>query len=372
MNYFSKMPRYLQIAQMVEHKVLCNAYHVRIPSESDLMKEYNASRLTIRNAIKVLTQDKLIIAKHGKGYFIHPEGKVKAMKNTVRQLLAVKTDVLNGYNIKKISGLEIACREGEISLNTYYLAVEYNSVRKLAEIISAANTGPHIRGVILLDYYLPKEVEVLKNALPVPLLTIGYQSAPDISSMEYDNYRIGELTVEYLAEKHPECIYLFASEMDIAPVRERIRGFRETAARKKLPCQVIQCGPEAEDIRKALKKNLPAMPNSSGLAFFRDDHADVAEHFLQHTNSAKWCNFHLIGFGKSLKFPHPRFASIDSNVQEEVRLACNRFIDQVSHGGGKAFHEVSRSFNIVSPEDHTDTTHAPVQIYQDEYMATVQ
>jgi GntR family transcriptional regulator len=42
----------------------------RLPSETDLVREYGVSRWTVREALAVLTQDGLVMTTHGKGRFV--------------------------------------------------------------------------------------------------------------------------------------------------------------------------------------------------------------------------------------------------------------------------------------------------------------
>lgn len=68
----SSDPLYLQLAQLIENKILSGvfAYGDKIPSEGQLIKEYQLSRVTVRNAIQKLADEGKVEKKQGKGVYV--------------------------------------------------------------------------------------------------------------------------------------------------------------------------------------------------------------------------------------------------------------------------------------------------------------
>lgn len=64
-------PRYKQIADDLRGKIESGRYApgAKLPSETQLMAEYDAARLTVRSAIGILTAEGLAEAHHGKGVY---------------------------------------------------------------------------------------------------------------------------------------------------------------------------------------------------------------------------------------------------------------------------------------------------------------
>ena len=64
-----KMPRYLQLANELREEILSGDYtgHGDFPTESVLCKKYDVSRFTVREALRKLTTEGLIIRKRGSG-----------------------------------------------------------------------------------------------------------------------------------------------------------------------------------------------------------------------------------------------------------------------------------------------------------------
>ncbi|MFR3727200.1 GntR family transcriptional regulator [Lacrimispora sp.] len=66
-------PYYLQIYQEIRERILTKVYlpnHL-IPSENDLVKEFGVTRATVRNAIKKLQSEGLILTEKGKGSYVN-------------------------------------------------------------------------------------------------------------------------------------------------------------------------------------------------------------------------------------------------------------------------------------------------------------
>jgi GntR family transcriptional regulator len=67
-------PMYRQIAEALQAKIESDAFSAdgRLPTEIELMEEYNASRNTVRDAVKLLTTRGLVETRPGQGTFVVP------------------------------------------------------------------------------------------------------------------------------------------------------------------------------------------------------------------------------------------------------------------------------------------------------------
>jgi len=76
----SYQPLYLQIKEALKKQILNGEYapHQRMPSESQLMKTFGVSRITVRQALRDLHGEGLVFASQGKGTFA---SKPKAMQD---------------------------------------------------------------------------------------------------------------------------------------------------------------------------------------------------------------------------------------------------------------------------------------------------
>lgn len=69
-----KQPLYLQLAELIEKKILSKEYVLGtyIPSERELCESYGVSRMTVRKAISLLEENGLLSKIQGKGTIVRP------------------------------------------------------------------------------------------------------------------------------------------------------------------------------------------------------------------------------------------------------------------------------------------------------------
>ncbi|MBI3574098.1 MAG: GntR family transcriptional regulator [Gammaproteobacteria bacterium] len=123
----SPAPLYTQIKGVLRMRILDGTYkpHEQIPSESEMMKNFRVSRITVRQALGDLQKEGMIFKIHGKGTFVSKpkafqnlarlQGFGEAMSNmgyeTFSQVLSIKFEPANEVVAKKlcISGPEPVC-----------------------------------------------------------------------------------------------------------------------------------------------------------------------------------------------------------------------------------------------------------------------
>lgn len=73
-------PKFKQISAEIEKKIRDGLYvsAQKLPSEYDLAKEYNCSRLTIRKAIDDLIRKNILVKRHGKGSYVMSQAKIQS------------------------------------------------------------------------------------------------------------------------------------------------------------------------------------------------------------------------------------------------------------------------------------------------------
>lgn len=69
-NPSSPIPLHIQLRKIIEKKIQQGYFKEKIPSERELMEEYDVSRSTVREAISQLVIDGIVEKVHGKGTFI--------------------------------------------------------------------------------------------------------------------------------------------------------------------------------------------------------------------------------------------------------------------------------------------------------------
>lgn len=77
-------PLYIQLSNIIQNRINDNIYKEGscIPSELELQHEFSISRTTVRKALKLLTDNKVLIKLPGKGTFVsNNQNEVKTQKN---------------------------------------------------------------------------------------------------------------------------------------------------------------------------------------------------------------------------------------------------------------------------------------------------
>src|SRR4030066_407139 len=76
----SPVPLYSQIREILRQRILDGTYqpHQKMPSESELIRAFRVSRITVRQALSDLQRAGLVFKIHGKGTYV---SKPKAFQN---------------------------------------------------------------------------------------------------------------------------------------------------------------------------------------------------------------------------------------------------------------------------------------------------
>lgn len=99
----SKQPKYRQVADALRREIDSGTYApgARLPSESDLMKRFDASRNTVRNGLSLLVSQGLVSSSQGLGYEVRSHEVFKLNASRFENLDfpqngdAYRTDVTN-------------------------------------------------------------------------------------------------------------------------------------------------------------------------------------------------------------------------------------------------------------------------------------
>jgi GntR family transcriptional regulator len=146
------VPLYHQVEQVIRHRIATRQYDsgLQIPSEHELGRELKVSRVTIREALRELVREHLLVKVQGKGTFVAPElpkilqpikynGFLEDLYQRVQQLEVINVDMARVPITEKVRAVlhlpasvkEIVqikrCRHGQgepFSFTINYLPVE--------------------------------------------------------------------------------------------------------------------------------------------------------------------------------------------------------------------------------------------------------
>lgn len=98
----SATPLYQQVANDLHEAIVNDVYHVgaRVPTETELSRLYDVSRITIRKAIEMLVEEGLLTKRQGKGTFVQESHRAL-------MVLDDRRTALNGFSAScRQNGLE--------------------------------------------------------------------------------------------------------------------------------------------------------------------------------------------------------------------------------------------------------------------------
>jgi GntR family transcriptional regulator len=108
------MPLYAHVRETLRDRILNGTYQpeARLPSESQLMRTFEASRITVRQALRDLSSEGLIFSSQGKGSFV---SRPKAIQNVRRLEGFGEAMSAQGYETTaRVLALEIIAAEKRV------------------------------------------------------------------------------------------------------------------------------------------------------------------------------------------------------------------------------------------------------------------
>lgn len=215
--------KYIRLANILRESIFQNTGSgiYKLPSESELCKQYNMSRQTVRTALQLLTAEGLIEKRRGSGSYSTGLG---TMQNTIAVIVNHAEEYTTPAflaTVKSVLGAK------GYSINVYSTHAKIPEERKILEELK----DTPIRGMI---------VEGSKTALPNPNLDLYehlqakgisilfsgdmYQSLTDCVCIKDDNYYGGYLLAKHLIQmNHAKIAGIF--KIDDRQGLERYSGF---------------------------------------------------------------------------------------------------------------------------------------------------
>lgn len=183
-------PIYLQLAEKI-HGDIASGVHSpdsQLPTEEVLSKEYEVSRITIRNTLKKLEKEGLIYRVHGKGTFISPSRKKQ--KNLIGVLSLMPHGDMSLQSL--ITGAFMRTQEENGQLQLI-------SREQLEKTTAMVKNNPLLQpGFVFLrgDHITPDIARRMESS-GIPFLVEGY-ALQGCNYQDIDNYDAMKKVVEHL------------------------------------------------------------------------------------------------------------------------------------------------------------------------------
>ncbi|ACL70255.1 GntR family transcriptional regulator [Halothermothrix orenii] len=224
LNRKSDKPLYKQIEDIIINKIKDGILKPgkALPSERELGKELEVSRLTVRKAIQELEQKGILYKIQGKGTFVNDRKKAGEHGNKI----GVISHLYKGVFMEILEGIE----EGLESESYEYLLRNSQNDYKKEENIIQAMKEEGVSGFIISPVEDQKDSNVIFNlkaeGYPIVLIDrkLNYCETDCVLS---DNIDGGFKATEYLIKLgHSRIAFLTYEFRKTSSVRDRIKGYR--------------------------------------------------------------------------------------------------------------------------------------------------
>jgi GntR family transcriptional regulator of arabinose operon len=221
----SALPLYQQLAITIRKQILQGIFRQgdKLPSEYELVKQYQISRSSVRQAIDLLVRDGLVEKHHGKGNFIRKWRDGRDEKGIIGLLLpderfSLFMDVLNG--------VEASARD-----RGYSLIVSYTGSDDKAEIeVIQRLRNQNVAGFVIFPRNFITYDEAIwglfEGGFPFVLIDRYFPELPS-SFVGVDNFKAAYQAVEYLINRgHRTIGFATSPDPNTSSIRDRFQGYQ--------------------------------------------------------------------------------------------------------------------------------------------------
>lgn len=188
MNFNYQTPRYLLVIEQIKQKISKGELEPgeRLPSETDFSKELGVSRNTLREALRILEEENIIIRKHGVGTFVN---KSPVFSGGIEELFSI-TDMIEREGKTPGTELHFTGYVDPHSDDVEELDLDVNQQVLLVKRVRTADQSPLVYCIDKIPANLLSEgYEINKESILASLqeeagITISYARA-DIKTMGY-------------------------------------------------------------------------------------------------------------------------------------------------------------------------------------------
>lgn len=224
-------PAYQQVITHLKNAISEGRYREeeKLPSESELMKQFGVSRITVTRALTELELTGAIYRVKGRGSFVSKQSA--RTRKIISLVLPHRADFFSGGQ-QYIHNIGDACRN-----RGYLLSVNYSeqSSRKEKEILEVLLTH-RVDGIILYpinNRNINMISRMMLNRDPLVLLDRALIEL-NLPTVRSDNFRGALEGTEYMINRgHREIGFVGA--MDAEAVKDRYRGYCQALMKNKIP-----------------------------------------------------------------------------------------------------------------------------------------
>ena len=223
----SVTPLHIQICNQIRHFILSGQWEPgrRLPSELELQKELGISRSTIRQALKGIESEGLIVRVPGRGSFVK---SFQIEKTKSRIIGYVTLEFSNDFQYQLFRGAESAVRSKGYRL----LFCHSNKTLNEENMILDELMADRVSGVMIYPAISSGKQRRLyqlshQNMTHIVLMDRMIDGLP-FDLVSTDNYKGAYDAVSYLTELgHEKIVFLSNPILSSFPITERLKGYQQ-------------------------------------------------------------------------------------------------------------------------------------------------
>lgn len=264
LNRKSHTPLYIQLADHLRKQIITGAIKVgdKLPSETEMIKEYKLGRLTIRDALSVLLNEGLIEKHHGKGTFC------KACINTPKYRIDVLLNLTDMYFVPHyLHAICDALEQEDVNIVLNDTKNDEHAICACLERVLSEGSD----GVIFQPTFEAKKAgdrlcellsNLVANGIPYIMIDSLYENVPQ-SYAVVNEENSGAIAANYLKSLGHKMLCMI--EVD---------GHHDSVLRKKGFCNALENEPYIitynNDLKNALAEMIKKHPDITGIFCYND------------------------------------------------------------------------------------------------------
>jgi DNA-binding LacI/PurR family transcriptional regulator len=177
------MPKYKVISEDIRNKIKNKVFtDNRLPSERKLSLEYNVNRITLRKALKILFEERLIAKLGAKGTYI-TSGELRPKEIESRRIayFLIRCKLSDTYHGAVLNYIQQELQTHNSSIMFYCI----NTCEDIAKIHKANAISKEFDGIIIDGTTTPEILQAL-SGINTPIVLIGYLETPCKLEKKYD------------------------------------------------------------------------------------------------------------------------------------------------------------------------------------------
>ena len=279
-NRNSHLPLYVQLADMLREQIRRGEIKEgdKLPSETEMVKQFHLGRLTVREALSILVHEGLIEKHHGKGTFCKTNNIPD--KHRVDVLLNLSDIYFIPYYLRSICG---GLESDNINIVLSDTKNDVDVICSLIErLLSEGTDGIIFQPTMETNQAPEKLVKLLERlveaGIPYIMIDTMYENVP-ASYVIMDEVETGRIAADYFIRMGHTSLCTIGQKNRIDSV-QRIKGFSDAVAEK--PYMIENDDNLAQSVEKMLKER----PDITGIFCYHDGIAKKCYEILNALNVA--------------------------------------------------------------------------------------